>query len=33
MRTGGWIFMFVSWGVILTMFAYSLCRTLRRRKE
>lgn len=30
MTTGGWIFMLASWGVIITMFAYSMYWTLYR---
>ena len=31
MTTGGWIFMIVSWAVILTLFVYCMYRTLRSR--
>lgn len=31
MTRGGWVFMSVSWAVILGLFAFSLARTLRRK--
>lgn len=33
MTAAGWIFMIISWGVILGMFAYCLSRTLRPTKK
>lgn len=32
MKMAGWIFMLLSWGVILGLFVYSMVRTLRPRK-
>ncbi len=32
MTTGGWIFMLVSWGIIISLLAYTLWRTLRHRE-
>jgi len=31
MRPGGWLFMGLSWGLILLLFVFSLIRTLRGR--
>jgi hypothetical protein len=31
MRPEGWIFMIISWSVILALFFYSLIRTLRSK--
>jgi heme/copper-type cytochrome/quinol oxidase subunit 2 len=33
MTLSGWIFMLVSWGVILGMFFYCMYRTLRREDD
>ncbi len=31
MRVDGWIFMLLSWGVILGLFGYTMYRTLSRK--
>ncbi len=31
MNTGGWILLMVSWGIILTVLAYCLTQTLKRK--
>jgi hypothetical protein len=31
MNTGGWILLMVSWGIILTVLAYCLVLTLKRK--
>jgi hypothetical protein len=33
MTIGGWIFMLASWAVILTLFAFAVLRTVRRREK
>jgi hypothetical protein len=33
MRFDGWIFMILSWSVILALFAFSMVRTLRGKRR
>ena len=33
MKLSGWIFMLVSWGVIIGLFVYCMARTLRSGKK
>jgi hypothetical protein len=33
MSTGGWVFMLVSWGVIIGFLAYTLWRTLGHKES
>lgn len=33
MNVGGWVLMLLSWGAILTLFVFSLTRTLREKDD
>ena len=33
MTVGGWIFMLISWGIISTLLAFTLWRTLRHKES